>query len=302
MSEQQPKKGGPAFWKDLVSGTIGGTALVVVGHPLDTLKVRLQTMPAPLPGQAPMYAGTVDCIIKTFRGEGLRGFYKGMLSPILGVSPMYAIVFGAYGTAKNMMRKSADDPLTISQIFWAGCLTGIATTAVTVPVELIKSRLQIQKTKPGEKPEFTGLTDCAKKIYSKSGTSGLFKGTVATLWRDVPGSGIYFGTYEFVKRALTPEGKSTSPFVALFAGGMAGVSIWCTVFPVDVIKSRIQTDLSGIYKSGHAGMLQCGRDIVRESGVAGLYKGIGPALLRSFPANAACFVAVEATMKLIKDI
>jgi hypothetical protein len=42
------------FWRDLVAGTAGGVAQTLSGHPLDTLKVRLQTMPTPAPGEAPM--------------------------------------------------------------------------------------------------------------------------------------------------------------------------------------------------------------------------------------------------------
>ena len=56
--------------KEFVAGGFGGICLVATGHPLDTIKVRLQTMPKPAPGQSPMYAGTFDCAKKTVVREG----------------------------------------------------------------------------------------------------------------------------------------------------------------------------------------------------------------------------------------
>ena len=62
----------------------------------------------------------------------VRGLYKGMTSPLMGVPPIYAIVFGAYGQAKKLFQKDPNDTLTLSQIFYAGCITGIATTVSTL--------------------------------------------------------------------------------------------------------------------------------------------------------------------------
>jgi len=68
--------------KNFFAGGLGGVCTVVVGHPFDTVKVRLQTMPKVVPGQAPMYTGTWDCVKKTVKLEGFRGLYKGLQNPI----------------------------------------------------------------------------------------------------------------------------------------------------------------------------------------------------------------------------
>ena len=60
--------------KNLVSGTAGGVANCVVGHPFDTLKVRLQTQPV----DRPVYRGLADCLVKTLRWEGVAGLYRGV--------------------------------------------------------------------------------------------------------------------------------------------------------------------------------------------------------------------------------
>eukprot|EP01122_Echinamoeba_exundans_P016301 TRINITY_DN8224_c0_g1_i1.p1 TRINITY_DN8224_c0_g1~~TRINITY_DN8224_c0_g1_i1.p1 ORF type:complete len:309 (+),score=74.77 TRINITY_DN8224_c0_g1_i1:37-963(+) len=291
--------------KDIISGIVGGVALVIAGHPLDTIKVRLQTMPKPLPGQPPLFTGTWDCAVKTVRNEGARGLFKGMMSPITGVPPIYAIVFGAYGSSKRALARSPDDPLSLTRIFIAGCITGVATTIITAPVELVKARLQVQYNAapvPGV-PTFNGPMEMAKHIVKTEGVPGLFRGTVATLWRDVPGSGIYFAVYEAVRRTFAKQAgvKPTEigALKTLIAGGCAGMGIWICMFPVDLLKSRAQTDSTGAFKPGTRGLIAAGAAIYKEAGVAGLYKGLVPCLIRSFPANAACFLAVELTMRFL---
>lgn len=66
-------------FKYFLSGGFGGICTVIVGHPFDTIKVRLQTMPIPAPGEKPTYSGTWDCAVKTVKREGFRGFYKGKI-------------------------------------------------------------------------------------------------------------------------------------------------------------------------------------------------------------------------------
>ena len=289
-------------FKDLFSGIVGGGALVLAGHPLDLIKVRLQTQPKPAPGQPPMFRGALDCAMQTVRKEGVRALYKGVASPLVGVPPIYAIVFGAYGFSKRLLMPQGAVEPSLSVVWWAGCATGVATTVITTPIELVKARLQLQYNRSGEKARYSGFGHCMATVAREEGLRALFRGTVVTLWRDVPGTGAWFLANEVTKRMLIPEGGSKGDLGAgalLFAGGMAGIANWLAIFPLDVIKSRLQTDQSGKYRSGHAGIVQVARELVAEGGVRGLFKGLTPALVRSFPANAACFAATDYTMKLL---
>lgn len=292
-------------FKDVFSGIVGGSALVLAGHPLDLIKVRLQTQPKPAPGQPPMFRGALDCALQTVRREGLRALYKGVTSPLVGVPPIYAIVFGAYGLAKRVLMADATGEPTLAVVWWAGCATGVATTAITTPIELVKARLQLQYNRAGEAARYRGFGHCMASVAREEGVRALFRGSVVTLWRDVPGTGAWFLANEVTKRLLVPAGGSKSdlgPGALLFAGGMAGIANWLAIFPLDVIKSRLQTDQSGRYRSGHAGIVQVARELIAEGGVRGLFKGLSPALVRSFPANAACFAATDYTMKLLNMI
>ncbi|KAL5984055.1 hypothetical protein ACLOJK_018157 [Asimina triloba] len=62
--------------KDLTAGTVGGAAELICGHPFDTIKVKLQSQPAPLPGQPPKYKGAIDAVKQTIATEGPGGSLK----------------------------------------------------------------------------------------------------------------------------------------------------------------------------------------------------------------------------------
>ncbi|XP_042563834.1 mitochondrial carnitine/acylcarnitine carrier protein-like [Clupea harengus] len=141
--------------------------------------------------------------------------------------------------------------------------------------------------------------DCVRQLYKESGIRGIYKGTGLTLMRDIPASGMYFMTYEWLKHILTPEGKSPGDLnvlSVLFAGGMAGIFNWAVAIPPDVLKSRFQTAPEGKYPNGFRDVL---RELIREEGIGSLYKGFTAVMLRAFPANAACFLGFEMAMKFL---
>lgn len=85
-------------------------------------------------------------------------------------------------------------------------MAGVFTTGIMAPGERIKCLLQIQSGQGAEK-KYNGAMDCAKKLYKQGGIQSVYKGTVATLLRDVPASGVYFMTYEWLKKAVADPNK-----------------------------------------------------------------------------------------------
>lgn len=149
--------------------------------------------------------------------------------------------------------------------------------------------------------KYSGPMDVARHVLkSEGGARGLFKGLVPTLAREVPGNAIMFGVYETIKQYLA-GGSDTSSLgrgSLMFAGGLAGGSFWMIVYPTDVVKSVIQVD---DYKNPkYNGSISAFRKILASEGVKGLYKGFGPAMVRSVPANAACFLAYEVTRSSLR--
>lgn len=277
--------------KSFLAGGFGGICAVLSGHPFDLIKVRLQTSPKGT------YAGALDAVKKTVAHDGLKGLYRGVGAPLVGVTPMFAVSFWGYDLGQRVVRSvipsiGESTPLTISQISAAGFLSAIPTTAVAAPFERVKVILQLQgQSKDPNAKQFTGAIDVVKHLYKEGGLRSVFKGSLATVARDGPGSALYFATYEYLKRRLTPEGSQMSLGAISFAGGMAGVAMWVPVFPIDTIKSNLQ--MSTVPQS----IGQVTRQIYASGGLKAFFPGIGPALARSFPANAATFVGVELAHK-----
>ena len=126
--------------KDLTAGTVGGAANLFVGHPFDTIKVKLQSQPTPAPGQLPKYAGAIDAVKQTIAAEGPRGLYKGMGAPLATVAAFNALLFSVRGQMEALLRSEPGAPLTVKQQVVAGGGAGIAVSFLACPTELIKCR------------------------------------------------------------------------------------------------------------------------------------------------------------------
>eukprot|EP01018_Ginkgo_biloba_P006209 Gb_33596 [translate_table: standard] len=291
--------------KDLLAGTVGGAAQLVCGHPFDTIKVKLQSQ-----GLPPRYAGAMDALRKTVAEDGARGLYKGMGAPLATVAALNAVLFTARGQMEILVRKAPGLPLSVSDQIKCGAGAGVAVSILACPTELIKCRLQAQSALvvagtaglgggaavAVAAVKYNGPIDVARQVLrSEGGIRGLFKGLVPTFCREVPGNALMFGTYEALKQFMA-GGRDTSQLgrgALLTAGGLAGASCWAFVYPTDVVKSVIQVD--DFRRPKHNGTVDAFRNIMSSEGLKGFYKGFGPAMMRSVPANAACFLAYEIT-------
>ncbi|CAI0418585.1 unnamed protein product [Linum tenue] len=283
--------------KDLAAGTVGGAAQLVVGHPFDTIKVKLQSQPVPLPGQPPKYAGAFDAVKQTIAAEGAGGLYKGMGAPLATVAAFNAVLFTVRGQMEALLRSEPGATLTIGQQVICGAGAGLAVSILACPTELVKCRLAVADSSAATVAlKYGGPMDVAKQVLrSEGGTRGLFKGLVPTMAREIPGNAAMFGVYELLKQKMA-GGEDTSKLgrgSLMLAGGLAGASFWGSVYPTDVVKSALQVD--DYSKPKYSGSMDAFRKILAAEGVKGLYKGFGPAMGRSIPANAACFLAYEVT-------
>lgn len=218
----------------------------------------------------------------------MSGLYRGMSSPIAGVAMVNSIVFGVYGHTQRHL----SEPDRLSAHFLAGVSAGLAQTPVSSPIELAKTRLQLQSPLQSDS---RGPIQCLRNIYKKEGYRGVFKGLNITFLREGPSYGVYFVTYEMLTKTSSKQPISTPHM--LLAGGLAGTASWVISYPIDVIKSRIQAESSDRY----SGALDCLKKSIRAEGYSCLYRGLNSTILRAFPTNAATFTVVTWTFRLFGE-
>jgi len=215
-----------------------------------------------------------------------------------------SVMFGLMGVCKKQWQKQNQSlglqQPTIPQVMFCGATTGAMISVIVTPVEGIKSRLQVQYAQPSSSNvRYTGPIDCAVKLVRVGGIKALYAGWIATIFHR--GSNwAYFGAYEAARRFLTPAGHEgkLSPVASLVAGGCAGTSFWLSCYPIDVIKSKMQTapvDGTSPYKS----YAHCIKTMYQKEGWRAFFRGLSPCLVRSVPANAAAFFTFEFVYHLL---
>ncbi|CAM1325433.1 SLC25A29 (predicted) [Pycnogonum litorale] len=279
---------------DFIAGCFGGIAGVAVGHPFDTVKVRLQTQDA----RNPKYTGMIHCFKQIIHQESVRGLYKGISSPMAGLAFINAIVFGVYG---NTIKQFSDSD-SISTHFIAGSTAGLLQSFACSPMELAKTRMQIQgqgdkiqRGSPSSKAIVNGPVDCLRRLYKTDGLRGPFRGLSITLCREIPSLGMYFAVYEGLCKKLLDDREHTNPFVILLSGSAAGMVSWVATYPIDVVKSRFQADSDNRYKS----IRDCCVKSYREEGWRVFTRGLNSTIARSIPTNAVTFFVVTYTLKFL---
>ncbi|KAJ9055792.1 hypothetical protein DSO57_1015445 [Entomophthora muscae] len=288
------------FVTEFLAGTVGGCCEVLVGHPFDTVKVRIQTQSA----TTPLYSGAVDCFKKTLEKEKVTGLYRGVTPPLITVGFCSAIIFSSNGYFRRKLNPNPiSDPtsseLPIGPTALAGAMTGSIIACFYCPMELLKIRMQTQTL---FNAKYRGLIDCAKQTVKRDGLAGMYRGFTVTLARDMACFAGYFSMYHFmrdlyIERLAGPEVDRNSDlpmWYLLLSGGLSGIACWLTSYPQDIIKSRLQSSPTKLTIPDTI------KTIFREGKWRGFTRGLAPTLLRSFPANAATFVGYETAMKFLK--
>ncbi|PYI03156.1 mitochondrial carrier protein [Aspergillus sclerotiicarbonarius CBS 121057] len=274
--------------KDLAAGATGGVAQVVIGQPFDLVKVRLQTQGG---------SGALSLTQQIWQREGPLAFYKGSLVPLLGVGACVSIQFSAFHYFQHQLT-SHNRPPTLPQTYLSGALAGLTNSILSGPIEHIRIRLQ---TQPQAHPLYTGPWHCALTLLRTGGLPALYRGQTATLIREGHGIGIWFATYEGLlslaakRQSLTRE--SLPNWQIALCGALAGEMLWLLSHPIDVVKSRMQSD--GFGKDQKYRSFREAWGVAVRGGGGGVWKGLGTALLRAGPVSGGTFVVVEMVRKVL---
>ena len=165
--------------RDFIAGCAAGVCSTFVGHPFDTIKVRLQMGTA-----GASVRGPLSCAMWTVRREGAGGLFKGLASPMLTVPLVNAVVFGVYGHAKTVLQaRHPDTPLSPAETCAAGAWAGLVNTVVVTPVELLKCRLQVAgEHTTGVRAELHALRGELSRVMMEDGIKGLWRGNVRVVF------------------------------------------------------------------------------------------------------------------------
>lgn len=286
---------------DFIAGSVGGVSIVIVGQPLDTVKVKMQTFPT-------MYNGMIDCTLRTYKTEGLfRGLYAGTAPAISANVAENSVLFLSYGLCQKVIATltGAEDIQHLSTLSnaSAGCLGSFFSAFALCPTELIKVKLQCARevALASGLPAQISAFELIRDIVKKNGPFGLFQGIQSTIAREMPGYFVFFGAYEGSRSLMTPEGKTKNecgPLATLVSGALSGIALWTVIYPIDVVKSRVQASTNKMDISVWKSMIE----ITRNEGFTFLYSGLKPTLIRTIPASGAMFLCYEWTRKILHGL
>ncbi|KAJ9146154.1 hypothetical protein P3X46_028458 [Hevea brasiliensis] len=261
-------------------GGIAGAFTYVCLHPLDTIKTKLQTK-----GASQLYSSTLDAVVKTFQEKGIMGFYSGVSAVIVGSTASSAVYFGTCEFGKSILSKLEKFPSVLIPPT-AGAMGNIVSSAIMVPKELITQRMQA-----GAKGR---SWEVLLKILEKDGIAGLYAGYSATLLRNLPAGVLSYSSFEYLKAAVLNKTKKShlEPIESVCCGALAGAISASMTTPLDVVKTRLMTQVNKEVVDKVAAVMYRGvsstvNQIMKQEGWVGFTRGMGPRVVHS-----ACFSAL----------
>ncbi|KAG6483239.1 adenine nucleotide transporter BT1, chloroplastic/mitochondrial-like [Zingiber officinale] len=283
------KIGNPHF-RRLFSGGIAGAVSRTVVAPLETIRTHLMV--------GSNGHSTTEVFQTIMQTEGWRGLFRGNFVNVIRVAPSKAIELFAYDTAKKVLTpKEGDGPkFPIPPSLVAGAFAGVSSTLCTYPLELLKTRLTIQRD------VYDNLLHAFVKIVREEGPAELFRGLTPSLIGVVPYAATNFYAYDSLKKLYrkTFKKEEIGNIATLLIGSAAGAISSSATFPLEVARKHMQVGAVGgrqVYKN----MLHAFLSILEKEGIGGLYKGLGPSCMKLVPAAGISFMCYEACKKLLID-
>lgn len=269
----------------IFAGGLGGAIGDSLMYSLDTVKTRQQGAPR-------VYHNMWIASRTIYLEEGImRGLYGGYTAAMLGSFPSAAIFFGTYEYSKRKMINEWGVNDTLTHLF-AGFLGDLVSSFIYVPSEVLKTRLQLQGQYNNAHFDsgynYRNLRNCISTVIKKEGPEALLFGYKATLARDLPFSALQLAFYEkFREAAFRIEGKEwgknqLSITSEMATGALAGAVAGVLTTPLDVIKTRVQTQQNvpsgtGVRPANLSNsLLSSLKTVYKLEGLLGFFSGVGP--------------------------
>lgn len=306
-SVTEERKPYDALVKTFIAGGTAGCCAKTTVAPLDRVKILMQGH-----NQHYKHLGVVSSLRGVTEKEGFVGLYKGNLAQMLRIFPYAAIQFMTYEQYKKMLQSVTHHvhPHVVNLL--SGSLAGLSAVFATYPLDVVRARLAFQVT--GEHIYF-GVIDTFRTIGIEEGRKGFFRGIIPSLLGMAPYAGLSFYTFETLKAFCLstfpstlgrPCPKNTGGLVLftpakLVCGGLAGAVAQTLVYPLDVIRRKIQlaSMLPEPHKYHGKRWWTILKIVYQDHGIRnGLFRGLTINYLRVMPMTAVSFTVYETTKQL----
>ncbi|XP_056443137.1 mitochondrial adenyl nucleotide antiporter SLC25A23-like [Gadus chalcogrammus] len=279
-----------SVWRQLASGGLAGAVSRTSTAPLDRLKVFLQVH-----GSFPGTSSVGNSFQSMVREGGLGSLWRGNGINVLKMAPETAIKFTVYEQIKGLLGGSdASGHLKLQERFIAGSLAGAIAQTAIYPLEVLKTRLTLRAT-----GQFSGVADCVSQLLRREGVWAFYRGYVPNLLAIAPAAGIDLAVYESLKNSWISRNSASGPpsgppgvLVLVSCGALSSTCGQLASYPLALVKTRMQAQAA---EGGgpRPSMTALFHSILAQEGVAGLYRGLSPNLLKVIPAVSISYVVYE---------
>ncbi|KAL4589757.1 hypothetical protein LXL04_002667 [Taraxacum kok-saghyz] len=282
------KVGNPSL-RRLISGAIAGAVSRTCVAPLETIRTHLMV--------GTCGHSTNEVFQDIMQTEGWTGLFRGNLVNVIRVAPSKAIELLAYDTVKKSLApKPGEKPkLRIPESLIAGAMAGISSTICTYPLELLKTRLTVQRD------VYKNLVDAFLKIVKEEGPAELYRGLTPSLIGVVPYAATNYFAYDTLRKTYKKLSKKDEigNIATLLIGSAAGAISSSATFPLEVARKHMQA--GAVNGRVYNNMLHALLTILEKEGLAGLYRGLGPSCIKIVPAAGISFMCYEACKKILVE-
>lgn len=274
----------------LISGAIAGAVSRTAVAPLETIRTHLMVGSS---GHS-----TTEVFQNVMKTDGWTGLFRGNLVNVIRVAPSKAIELFAYDTVnKHLSPKQGEQPkVPIPASLIAGACAGVSSTICTYPLELVKTRLTIQRG------VYNGIIDAFVKILREEGPAELYRGLAPSLIGVIPYAATNYFAYDTLRKAYKKVFKQERirNIETLLIGSLAGAISSSATFPLEVARKHMQVGAlrnRQVYKN----VLHALARILEQEGVQGLYRGLGPSCMKLVPAAGISFMCYEACKRILVE-
>eukprot|EP00898_Chlorokybus_atmophyticus_P008994 jgi/Chlat1/9096/Chrsp97S08418 len=288
---------GLPFEAHMAAGALAGMVEHMAMFPVDTVKTRMQACvhhphtPNGMFGPDAM----VETVRTIFRSEGPQGLYRGIWAMGLGAGPAHAVYFATYEAAKEFLGGNRPGHHPVAHAT-AGAIATVASDAVFTPMDVVKQRLQLENS------PYRGIVDCVRRIIAEEGMGAFYRSYRTTVIMNIPFTAAHFATYESAKKFIGNDGEEEGLMTHMTAGALAGAVASAVTNPLDVVKTRLQTQ--GAFQNTQqlktTSVLKCMTQIVEREGPRALMSGLKPRVLFHTPAAAICWSTYEFGKKVFR--